>query len=83
VTEGDVLCGYMDRLAAVKATLNGNYTHLPKTYDMVQKYIDENGYLVDPTKKMFEIYINDPEVIENPAKWRTEVYIPILKPVEQ
>lgn len=83
VTEGDVLCGYMDRLIAVKTTLSGNYTHLSKAYELAQNYIIANAYTVDPSKKMFEVYTNDPGTIANPAEWKTEIYIPILQPVAQ
>lgn len=81
VTDGDVLCGYMDRLTAVKTTLSGNYTHLSEAYGMAHKFIGANGYAIDPSKKMFEVYTNDPTTIDNPANWQTEIYIPILIPL--
>jgi effector-binding domain-containing protein len=79
VTEGDVLCGYMAPLAAVKAVLLGNYTNLPEAYKQAKSYVAENNLIVDSSKKMFEVYANDPGTIPNPAQWRTEVYIPVFK----
>jgi len=79
VTEGDVLCGYMEPTAAVKTILMGNYTNLAEAYTKAQAYVAENYLIIDPAKKMFEVYSTDPELVPNPAEWRTEVYIPVFK----
>ena len=79
VTEGDVLCGYMEPLSAVKTVLTGNYTHLQKAYEKAEMYISENSLLKDPAHKPFEIYANDPGNFPNPADWKTEIYIPVFK----
>ncbi|NND62061.1 MAG: AraC family transcriptional regulator [Flavobacteriaceae bacterium] len=78
-TGGDVLCGYMEPLSAVKTVLKGNYNHLSKGYEKAQQYIGENNLLIDPSKNMFEIYANDPGDFPNPADWTTEIYIPVFK----
>lgn len=79
VTEGDVLCGYMEPTTAVKTILLGNYTNLPEAYEKAETYISEKNLLKDPSKKMFEVYSNDPGMVVNPAEWRTEIYIPVFK----
>ncbi len=79
ITEGDVLCGYMEPMAAVKTVLSGNYTNLSEAYDKGKAYVAENNLIIDPAKKMFEVYANDPEDLPNPAEWRTEIYIPVFK----
>jgi len=79
VTEGDVLCGYMEPTAAVKTVLLGNYTHLSEAYKRAQDYITTNFLMIDTSKNMFEVYSNDPGLVPNPAEWRTEIYIPVFK----
>ena len=79
VTEGDVLCGYMEPLFAVKTVLTGNYTNLAEAYQKAQEYVAQNNLIADPGKKMFEVYSNDPGNVPNPAEWRTEIYIPVFK----
>ncbi|MEL6809834.1 MAG: SRPBCC family protein [Bacteroidota bacterium] len=79
VTEGDVLCGYMEPTHAVKTVLMGNYTNLPEAYKKAQAYIGQNNLIMDTSKKMFEVYANDPGMVPNPAEWKTEIYIPVFK----
>ncbi len=78
VTEGDVLCGYMPPVSAIKTTLKGNYENLPKAYAKAQQYIQDNVIMVDTAHKMFEVYTNDPGEVTNPADWQTDIYIPVL-----
>jgi len=79
VTEGDVFCGYMEPLTAVKTVLIGDYTNLAEAYQKAQEYVAQNNLIVDPGKKMFEVYSNDPGSVPNPAEWRTEIYVPVYK----
>lgn len=79
ITEGDVLCGYLEPMHAVKTVLLGNYNHLSKAYEKAQEFVSENNLIPDSRKKMFEVYANDPGVVTNPAQWRTEIFIPVFK----
>jgi len=79
VFEGDVLCGYMEPLVAVKTVLKGNYTNLAEAYQKAQEYVAQNNLVADPGKKMFEVYSTDPGSVPNPAEWLTEIYVPIYK----
>ena len=79
VTHGDVLCGYMEPLTALKTVLLGNYTNLAEAYQKAQEYVAQNDLIADPSKKMFEVYSNDPDSVPNPAEWRTEIYVPVFK----
>lgn len=79
ITEGDVLCGYMESLSALKITLKGNYSHLSEAYQKGETYIAQNRLVKDPSKQFFEIYANDPGDFPNPADWKTEIYIPIQR----
>ena len=79
ITEGDVLCGYMEPHTALKTVLKGNYTHLPDAYDKAESYIMENNLIRDPGHNFFEVYANDPGEVPNPAEWVTEIYIPVYR----
>lgn len=75
--ESQVLCGYTPKTKALKVTLNGNYTNLPKAWEAAMEHIKKNNIKQSTEIKPFEIYTNDPMVVPNPANWVTEVYIPI------
>ncbi|RLD27696.1 MAG: AraC family transcriptional regulator, partial [Bacteroidetes bacterium] len=62
ITQGDVLCGYMEPLTAVKTILMGNYTNLAEAYQKAQEYVTLNNLVPDPGKRMFEVYSNDPGI---------------------
>lgn len=79
INEGDVLCGYMEPLVALKTVLKGNYTHLQEAYDRANAYIIEHNLVKDPSHDFFEIYANDPGEVPNPADWLTEIYIPVYR----
>jgi len=77
VVSGEVLCGFMPSLTAVKTILQGDYSNLPEAYKKAERYIVENNLMIDASKKRFEVYANDPSTTPNPANWITEIYIPI------
>jgi effector-binding domain-containing protein len=79
ITQGDVLCGYMEPLTAVKTVLKGNYTNLAEAYQKTQEYVAQNNLIADPGKNMFEVYSTDPGSVPNPAEWITEIYVPVYK----
>lgn len=72
-----VVCGFMNKVTALKTTLKGNYINIPESYEVAKTYMTENKIEADPNGKMFEIYANDPGAVPNPADWITEVYIPV------
>ncbi len=74
--DSQVLCGYIPKTKAVKTTLKGNYTNLPKAWQETMSYLAERN-LTQSAIKPFEIYTNDPGNFPNPADWITEIYIPI------
>ena len=79
VTEGDVLCGFMEPLTALKVVLKGNYTHLAEAYKAGEDYITINKLVKDPANSLFEVYANDPGEIPNPALWETHIYFPVFR----
>lgn len=79
ITQGDVLCGYMEPLSAVKTTLKGNYHYLVKAYEETERYIVQTNLVQNPMQNQFEVYTNNAEDIPNPANWITEIYIPVKR----
>lgn len=74
--ESEVLSGYTPKTKALKVTLTGNYTNLPKAWETAMKHLAENG-LEQSDVKPFEIYQTDPGNFQNPADWITEIFIPV------
>lgn len=66
----------MPKTKALKTTLKGNYTNLPKAWEAAQKHVAENN-IQQSDMFPFEIYQTDPDNVPNPANWVTEIYIPI------
>jgi effector-binding domain-containing protein len=79
ITEGDVLCGFMEPLSAVKVVLTGNYENLGEAHKKAMDYIKDNKLVLNPKQPMFEVYANDPGEFPNPADWITEIYYPIFR----
>ncbi len=83
ITEGDILCGYLEPCLAVKTVLTGNYNHLTEAYKKAEDYILMNGLKINPEHLLFEVYINDSSSIQNPANWITEIYTPVVREMTQ
>lgn len=81
ITEGDVLCGYMEPLSAIKTVLTGNYSHLKEAYLKAEDYIYSRKMTKAPDHHFFEIYTIDPNTSQNPASWVTEIYVPVLREI--
>ncbi|MGC6430887.1 MAG: SRPBCC family protein [Jejuia sp.] len=75
-SDSEILCGFMSNTKALKTTLKGNYTNLPKAWEAAMSHLAKNG-LEQSEVKPFEIYTNDPGDFPNPKDWTTEIYIPI------
>ncbi|HET8838975.1 MAG TPA: GyrI-like domain-containing protein [Flavobacteriaceae bacterium] len=75
--QSEVLCGFLPNQKVVKATLKGNYDHLPEAWAAAKNYILENGYEMNKASNPFEVYLVNPDEVHNPAEWITEVYLPI------
>ena len=78
--DSNILCGYIEKTRAVKATLKGDYKNLGDGWKAVMKYIKDNN-LEQSEQHPFEIYITDPGSTPNPANYITEIYIPIKEAV--
>lgn len=76
--ESNVVSGFMEPVAAIKTTLKGHYKNISEAYEKAKKYVDNNEYLMDDHRKIFEVYATNPAEIHNPADWVTEIYIPVI-----
>lgn len=72
----NILCGYIEKTRAVKATLKGDYSNLGEAWNAAMNYLKDNN-LEQSQQHPFEIYITDPGSTPNPANYLTEIYIPI------
>lgn len=78
--DSNVLCGYIEKTRAVKATLKGDYKNLGEGWKAAMKFIKDNN-LERTDQHPFEIYLTDPGSTPNPANYITEIYIPITEAV--
>ena len=75
----DLLTGKLEAFEAVKTTLNGDYSHITKTLDKTQAYLNAKQLATDPTLSHIEIFTIGKTEIKNPSKWVTEIYY-LMKP---
>lgn len=73
----DILSGKLEPFHSVKATLNGDYSHLNKALDKTQDYINTNRLIKNTMFSHIEIYSINSADSNNPSKWKTEIYFPV------
>jgi len=73
--EGKVKPGEFIEGNAVAVTFYGDFTQTPMAHEAANKYITENGKVVNGSP--WESYETDTEVEKDTAKWLTKVYYPI------
>lgn len=84
--DSDLTAGKLKGFKAVKTTLTGDYSHLPKAWDKAFAYMDENKIARSDTGGYLEMYQVNLEHEMHPSKWVTFVYIPVktaLPPVSK
>ena len=59
----------------VTATHVGPYDKLMDTYNLMMKWMAENGHV--PKQLMWESYLSDPDVVKDPDKYVTQIFWPI------
>lgn len=81
-TEGsEISGGHYDTFLAVKATLNGDYSHNDKVWKEARKYLNKNKLSEDVQGKPIEIYKVSLPKERKPSKWVTEIYIPVKQKI--
>lgn len=66
--------------SALKTTLKGDYSHLPKAWDAAHAYITEKGLQENTTGTYVELYSKGMLKSKRPSEWITDLYIPIGQP---
>jgi predicted transcriptional regulator YdeE len=65
---------------ALKTTLKGDYSHLPKTWDKAHAYITEKALQENTTGTYIELYSKGVLKSKRPSEWVTDLYVPIGPP---
>lgn len=65
---------------ALKTTLKGDYSHLPKAWDKAHAYITEKALQENTTGTYIELYSKGVLKSKRPSEWTTDLYIPIGAP---
>ena len=65
---------------ALKTTLKGDYSHLPKAWDAAHTYITEKGLQENTTGTYVELYTKGMQKTKRPSEWVTDLYVPIGAP---
>lgn len=70
---------YVD-FKALKTSLKGDYSHLPKAWDKAHAYITEKALEENTTGTYIELYSKGVLKSKRPSEWITDLYIPIGAP---
>jgi predicted transcriptional regulator YdeE len=87
--ESDILPGQIMPFQAVKATLEGDYSHKNDLLQQVYQYMKKNKLSQNYSFKVIEILRKSIATDESPAQWVTDIYVPvklkkaIVKPVKR
>jgi len=65
---------------AVKATLKGDYSHMPEVWQATKKHINQKQLQENTTGQYIEVYTKGGVQTRRPSAWVTDVYIPIGAP---
>ncbi len=61
---------------ALKTTLKGDYSHLPKAWAAARKHLSENALQENTTGSYIELFSKGTLQIKRPSEWVTDIYIP-------
>lgn len=79
IQDEDIVIGSLEAEEYLKATLQGNYTNIPKLWEKAKAYMLKNDLDEDPENAAYEVFKITASKTKNPADWVTELYIPIHK----
>jgi len=67
---------------ALKTTLKGDYSHLPKAWQAANKYIAEKALQENTSGRYLEVYAKTAAQTRRPSALVTDIYIPVGPPQE-
>jgi AraC family transcriptional regulator len=73
--DGEIQAGALFGGRAAVAVHRGSYEHLPRTYGLVQKWIERHGYARSGAP--WEVYLTDPAQVPDETQWETRVVFPV------
>jgi effector-binding domain-containing protein len=62
---------------ALKTSLRGDYSHLPKAWKKAEEHIGKNALPENTTGQYVEVFSKNPLNTRRPSQWVTDIYIPI------
>jgi|GEM_PF-363957 len=65
---------------AVKTTLKGDYSHIPKAWEATKRHINQKVLQENTTGQYIEVYTKNSDQTRRPSAWVTDVYTPIGAP---
>ncbi|WP_294822567.1 GyrI-like domain-containing protein [uncultured Flavobacterium sp.] len=65
---------------ALKTTLKGDYSHLPKAWAAARKHIAASGMQENTTGEYVELFTKGMAQTKRPSEWVTDLYIPVGAP---
>jgi len=65
---------------AVKTTLKGDYSHMPKVWEATKRHINQKALQENTTGQYVEVYTKGGVQTRRPSGWITDVYTPIGAP---
>ena len=85
----DILPGQIMPFQAIKATLEGDYSHKDAMLQQIHQYMKKNKLVQNDNFRVIEILRKSIATDESPAQWVTDIYVPvklkkvIVKPIKR
>jgi len=76
----DIIGGKLATFKALKTTLTGDHSHLPKAWEAGFKHLSGKMLQENTTGQYMEIYTKNVKHTKKPSGWITDIYIPIGAP---
>ncbi|MCW4467843.1 hypothetical protein OGH69_02610 [Flavobacterium sp. MFBS3-15] len=70
----------LEAFQALKTTLKGDYSHLPKAWAAARKHMAEKGIQENTSSQYVELFSKGTAQTKRPSEWVTDIYIPIGAP---
>ncbi|MGQ2984232.1 GyrI-like domain-containing protein [Flavobacterium sp.] len=70
----------LEAFQALKTTLKGDHSHLPKAWAAARKHIAANGLQENTSGQYVELFTKGMVQTKRPSEWVTDIYIPLGAP---
>lgn len=69
--------GELSAFKALKTTLKGDYSHLPKAWKKAEEKIAKDALPENTTGSYVEVFSKNPANTRRPSQWITDIYVPV------